>query len=85
MGHSHLFFIYFHFFYSNLQLLDNIVPMLGFEPWISGVGSDWVTTSALVLVVVLANKCYSLVLHVWIGMQVAAKSVLARPDGGLLK
>ena len=40
MGHSRPLFLYFQLFYLNVQLVDKILPMLGFEPLISGVGSD---------------------------------------------
>ena len=38
MGHSGLFF--FIFVFSIVQLLNKILPMSGFKPRISGVGSD---------------------------------------------
>ena len=50
MGHSQPLFLNFHLFYFNVQLVDKILPMLGFKLPISGVGSDysinWVTTTA---------------------------------------
>ena len=50
MGLSRPLFLYFRLFYFNVQLVDKILPMLGFEPQISGVGShcstNWATTTA---------------------------------------
>ena len=44
-------FLYFCLFFLNVQLVDKILMMLGFEPLISGVGKDhstnWATTTAL--------------------------------------
>ena len=40
MGHSQALFLYFCLFYFNVQLVDKSLPMLGFEPRISAVGSD---------------------------------------------
>ena len=52
-----LFFFIFVFFYCNVQLVDKILPMLGFEPQISGVGSDcstnWATTTAQTVAITL--------------------------------
>ena len=51
-----------------IQLVDKILPMLGFEPQISGVGSDrsinWATTSALLAVVIT-----SMADDVWVHFQ----------------
>ena len=38
MGHP--LYSYFRLFYVNVQLLHNILPMLGFEPLTSGIKSD---------------------------------------------
>ena len=46
MGHSRRLFLYFRLFYLNVQLLDKSLPMLGFEPCISSVGSDCSTNCA---------------------------------------
>ena len=50
MDHSRPHFPYFHLFYLNVQLVNKILLMLGFEPQISGFGSDhstnWATTPA---------------------------------------
>ena len=43
MGHSWRLFLYFCLFYLNVQLIDKILPMLGFEPRITGIGSDRTT------------------------------------------
>ena len=41
LGHSRPLFLYFHLFcILNVQLVDIILPMTGFEPQISSVGSD---------------------------------------------
>ena len=40
MGHSWPLFLYFRLFFLNVQVVDKILPMLGFEPRISGVRSD---------------------------------------------
>ena len=49
MDHSRPHFPYFHLFYLNVQLVNKILLMLGFEPQISGFGSDhstnWATTT----------------------------------------
>ena len=51
MGHFRPLFLYFRLFFLNAQLVDKILPMLGFKPRISGVGSDrstyWANTTAL--------------------------------------
>ena len=39
-GHSRHLFLYFRLFYINVQLVDKVLPMLGFELRISGVGSN---------------------------------------------
>ena len=50
MSHSPPLFLYLCLFFLNVQLVDKILPMLGFEPQISGVGSNcstnWATTIA---------------------------------------
>ena len=47
------FSLFLSFFYLNVQLVDKILPILGFEPRISGVVShcstNWATTTAQVL------------------------------------
>ena len=54
MGHSQPLFLYFCLFYVNVQLINKILRMLGFEPQISGVRSDrsnnWATTTATTLI-----------------------------------
>ena len=46
-----------------VQLIDKILQMTGFEPWISGVGSNrstnWATTTALELLSYLTYPKYS--------------------------
>ena len=55
MVHSRPLFPHFHLFYLNVQLVDKILPMLGFELQISGVGSDhsinWAATIAHAILV----------------------------------
>ena len=50
MGHSRSLFLSFCLFNFNVEFVDEILPMLGFKPWISGIRSDrsinWATTSA---------------------------------------
>ena len=40
MGHSRPLYFNCRLFYVNVQLVDKILPMLGFEPLISGIKSD---------------------------------------------
>ena len=40
MGHSWHLFLYFRLLFLNVQVVDKILPMLGFEPRIFSVGSD---------------------------------------------
>ena len=40
MGHSRPLFLYFRLVNLNAQLVDKILPMLGFELQISGIGSE---------------------------------------------
>ena len=41
IGHSRLFFLYFRLFNTvNREYMNEILPMTGFEPRISGPGSD---------------------------------------------
>ena len=46
MVHSRPLFLYFRLFDFDVHLVDNILPMLGFEPQISGVGSNHSTNKA---------------------------------------
>ena len=46
MGHSQPLFLYSCLFLLNVEFVDKILPMMGFKPWISGVGSDWSTNWA---------------------------------------
>ena len=43
MGHSWPLYLYFGPLFFNVKLVDKILPMLGFEQRISGVGSDRAT------------------------------------------
>ena len=53
MGQSRHLFLNFRLFYLNVQLVDKILPVLGFEPRIFGVGRDrsthWAITTALII------------------------------------
>ena len=57
-----LFFLYYRLLYFNVQLVDKILPMLGFEQRISGVGSDrstnWATTTAQPAIFFTTNRPY---------------------------
>ena len=62
VGHTRSRFLYFRLLYLNVQLVVKMLPILGFEPHISGARSDrstnWVTTTtaSLTWLVVWAKK-----------------------------
>ena len=64
MGHSWPLFLYFCLFCILIvKLVDKILPMTGFEPWICGVGSDCSTTTT-------AHKTNATSLFKWAGKMV---------------